>query len=237
MNSTSQRACAWAGFVVVALLLVAMGPAAGFLPPLRPGDSAAEIAAIYQERATGIRISTVLILFGGACFAAFTAAIAAQMRRMEHRATPVLTYLQLVCGGSVIVVFISVAVCWSVAAFRPDRNPELVQLLNDLGWFWFLMTATLPALQNAALGFAILGDRAARPVMPRWLGFFSLWIAVLFLPGLLLTFFKTGPFAWNGLLAFWIPFFAFGAWFLVVGVQLLKAIGQQEQLQSSGRSA
>jgi hypothetical protein len=227
MNLTSQRLCAWAGLLVVPMLLIGLGPAAGFLPPPPPTDTADQVAAIYRERATGIRIATLLILFSGAFYAAITAAITVQMRRMEHRVTPVLTMLQLICGATVVVLFIAVAVSWAAAAFRPERDPQLVMLLNDLGWFWFLMTVSTPALQNIALGCAILGDRSATPVMPRWLGFFVLWIAVLFTPGAMLIFFKTGPFAWDGLLAFWVPLFAFGGWFLVMGVQLLKAIGRQ----------
>lgn len=226
MNATMQRFCAWSGILCAVMMLIGL-LSSGFMPPPRPADSAEQIAAIYRDNATGIRIGTIFVLLSGAMFAAFTAGIAAQMRRMEPRVTPVLTYLQLACGSVVVTFFIAVAVCWSVAAYRPERNAELVQLLNDLGWFWFLLTATVPALQNTALALAIFGDRAERPVMPRWVAYANVWIAVLFLPGVLLTFFKSGPFAWNGLFSFWIPFVAFASWFVVVAVQLLKAIDRQ----------
>lgn len=228
MNATSQRACVAAGPLCVVLMVLGLWPTAGFFPPMPPGLSADEIAAIYADRAVGIRIATVIFLIAGACYAAFTAAVAAQTRRMETRATPVLTYLQITCGAVVTVLFVAVAVNWSLAAFRPERSPEITQMLNDLGWFWFLFTATVPALQLMALGFAILGDKAAQPVLPRWLGYVNLWIAVLFLPGVLLTFFKAGPFAWNGLFVFWIPAAAFGLWFLVVAGPMFGAIRRQE---------
>jgi hypothetical protein len=37
--------------------------------------------------------------------------------------------------------------------------------------------------------------------------------------------FKSGVFAWNGLLAFWMVAVFFGAWFLVMTWQLLATIG------------
>lgn len=40
--------------------------------------------------------------------------------------------------------------------------------------------------------------------------------------------FKTGSFAWNGLLAFWVPGGLFSIWFYVVGYYLIKAVKQQE---------
>ena len=78
-----------------------------------------------------------------------------------------------------------------------------------------------------AVGFATLADKSAEPVFPRWSGFVNLWLGTLFLPGGLIVFFKTGPFAWDGFIAFWIPFAAFALWFLVMTPVLLRAIRQQ----------
>jgi hypothetical protein len=73
-------------------------------------------------------------------------------------------------------------------------------------------------------GLAILKHAARNPVFPRWAGFFNLWSALIFLPGSLLPFFKAGPFACNGLLAFWLPGTIFGIWYIVMQVLVLKAI-------------
>src|SRR5581483_3345724 len=84
---------------------------------------------------------------------------------------------------------------------------------------------TPPALmQCGAVGFAVLGDKSGDPVFPRWVGYYNLWTAFMFLPGALVIFFHTGPFAWNGILAFWVVAVLFGAWFIVMTFVLLQAI-------------
>ncbi len=49
----------------------------------------------------------------------------------------------------------------------------------------------------------------------------------LLTPGLIMPFFKTGPFAWDGLIAYWIPAFVFGGWFYFMAYHMIKAINRQ----------
>ena len=52
---------------------------------------------------------------------------------------------------------------------------------------------------------------------------------IIFLPGVLIPFFKHGILAWNGLLAFWIPVAVFTAWMIVLSVMLFGAIKEEER--------
>ena len=227
MNTRSQVLCAWGGILCPLLMFAGLWPAAGFFPPHLPSATAEEIAAIYQANATGIRTGMIFIMLAGACYASFTGAITAQMRRIETRATPVLTYTQLAAGTASILLFLVPALIWTAAAYRPERDPQITQALNDLGWFFFVMPFVLGFTQNLALGFTIISDKRPKPVYPRWVGFFNIWIALLFVPGILVTYFKSGPFAWNGILAFWLPASVFGPWFFVVAIYTMKAARQQ----------
>jgi hypothetical protein len=49
----------------------------------------------------------------------------------------------------------------------------------------------------------------------------------MFTPAIILPFFKSGPFAWNGLFVFWIPATVFVALFVVNATWLIKAISSE----------
>jgi len=60
------------------------------------------------------------------------------------------------------------------------------------------------------------------------MGYFTIWAAIVFSPGALCVFFKSGPFAWNGLFAWWLPLGVFAVWIGVLFVMLLRVIKSQE---------
>lgn len=226
MNTRSQLMCAWSGVLFTMVFMVGFWLIAEFVPPPSPTLTGTEIAAMYQQNTWQIRLGLLMMMACSGFISPFVAAISIQMKRMEGSPS-ILTYTQLSSGTVGVLFLILPCLIWTVAAFRPERDIELILLLNDLGWIVFLMPFTSFVVQNFAIGFAILGDRNAVPAFPRWMGFFTLWTGVLFIPGALITFFKTGPFAWDGLFAFWIPLVIFFVWYLVMFVYLRQAIIRQ----------
>lgn len=85
-------------------------------------------------------------------------------------------------------------------------------------------------VQGLAIALCILRDDSSDPLFPRWAGYFNIWVFLLFLPSLLTYFFKTGPFAWNGLFVWWIPLAVFGTWFIVMTVLMLRSVDRQNNL-------
>lgn len=223
MNRTHQLLCAWAGPAFTLLFGVGFWLFADFLPPHRPAQDAAAVAALFHENAAMIRLGTLLVMTGAGLSLAFVAVLSSQIRRIET-GTPVLTYVQLLGGCAATMLLLLPTLLWTVAAFRPERAPEITQLVNDTAWLMTVMPFPPACVQLTAIALAILGDRSATPLLPRWAGFLNLWVAVLFLPGGLASFFKTGPFAWNGLFAFWVAAFAFFAWIIVMSALVLRAI-------------
>jgi hypothetical protein len=111
-----------------------------------------------------------------------------------------------------------------ITAFRPERDPQLTQVLNDMAWLLLVAPVSSAMVQAGALGLAILGDVGERPVFPRWAGYYNLTAAVIYAPGALAAFCKTGPFAWGGLFAFWLPAAAFFSWFVMMFFLLRAAM-------------
>jgi len=226
VNSANQRLCVWAGVLAVALFFLAFWPLLHMIPPWSPLETASAIGERYQKNTTSIRTGSVLLLLAAALLAPFFAVIATQMMRIEGRFAA-LSFTQILAGAGVYIFIATPALIFSVAAFRPDRSSELTLMLNDLAWIIFVMAYSPAVVQNLAIGFAILSDVNPEPVFPRWVGYFNLWVGILFAPGGMITFFKMGPFAWNGVIAFWIPACVFSIWFIVMAPALFKAIDQQ----------
>ena len=229
---TFQRICAWSGVICVALFFGAF-VLADFIPPLSPSMSAGAVAAHYRGHTTGIRAGACLMLLSGMFYAAYTAVISGQMRRIPG-IHPTVVYTQLAAGAFACLTFLVPPMLFMVAAFRPDRAPEQTQLLNDLSWIFLVIPWPPFMTQNFTFAFAIFSDGSRRPLFPRWLAYLDVWAPISFTPGIALPFFKTGPLAWNGMFVFWIPASVFIIQFICNTTLLLTAIRSEE---AAGRTA
>jgi hypothetical protein len=227
MNVSLQRICLWSGPLFVAVFFGGI-LSAGWLPPVSPNQSAAKVAAMYADDTDRIRIGAVLIGMSSVFQGIWAALMSCQLRRIEGD-RPLMTYAQLAAGGVGIIVVIIPAFLFAAAAFTPNRDPDVTKALHDFGWLALVGVGWPAILQCLAVAAAALTDTAARPVFPRWFGWFNLWCAFGFLPGPFLVFFHSGPFAWSGAAAFWIPATVFGVWFAGWFVVLRRAIDSEAQ--------
>ena len=218
-----QTFCAWCGPAFVVLLFGGWGLMGGFIPLIPPSYEAQQVAAVYGEHLNVHRVGTLLALIGIFLTIPFFLAISMQIRRTELR-VPSLAILQFASGIIVTVVLIIPMLLFIGGLFRPERPVELTKLVNDLSYVMLILPWPPILGQLGALALAIFHDRSSRPVFPRWLGYFNLWVALLLLPASMIIFFKTGPFAWTGVIGFWIPAAVFGVWYIVMTVFVLRAI-------------
>jgi hypothetical protein len=173
-------------------------------------------------------LGLVISVFACALLVPFCAVIAAQMRRMEG-VRSVLAESQLVSGGLLCVEFLLPFGIWQTALYRlHEWDPQIVQMLNDMAWLMFLGIISSACIQVASLGVAILLDKGAKPVFPRWAGYFNIWVAMIWVPAAVIPFFKGGPLAWNGVFAWWVPLTVYFSWFVVMVVLLLRNIADDE---------
>lgn len=79
----------------------------------------------------------------------------------------------------------------------------------------------------AATGVVELMDDRSRPLVPRWLSWFSLLGALGILGAAGPAFFRSGPFAYHGLRAFYVPVVIWGAYITLTSVYMLKSLGRE----------
>ena len=223
-SRTIQLACAWSGVVLVVGFLIGWIGLAGYIPPPSPSASADEIRAFYLDGLTEKRLGLLLCMSLWALLVPWGVVVATQTRRSE-RGFPVLSVIQVACATSTMALGVLMLMVWGVAAFRPDElAPGVTRMLNDLGWFIFLIDWAPVTVWCWTVALAILQDRRPEAPYPRWLAYFSLWVGLIFFPAGLIIFFKTGPFAFNGLLALYLPGLAFFAWYLVFTAYTVRAV-------------
>jgi hypothetical protein len=226
MNALDQRLAAWSGLVFT--VLFGMGLAiAGWLPLPSPNMTAEQVAEMYRSHTNGIRAGMVLMVFGGVFFLAMTAATTVQMKRIQG--CGVAPYLQLATGIVNMSTFLFGPLIMGIAAFRPERDADVLYALHDLGWLIFIMPFPPASFQCFSIALGVFRDRNAFRIFPRWFGYMNVWAGLLYMPGALTFFFKAGPFAWNGLLTFYIAATAFFAWIVTLVFLLLKAIRREEE--------
>jgi hypothetical protein len=181
------------------------------------------------------RYGLVVTMFAAALTGPWVAVIATQMKRIEGEHSPY-TWTQLGLGMIGVLLFIFPVMVMQAILFRPSRDPNLMVTLNDVAWLPFIGAFMPASIQGLALALTIFKDREEK-VFPRWLGYFNVWVALLFLPDVLIYSFKTGPFAWNGVIGFWLPLSVFSVWFFVMFPYLRRAILSQGREAEAGREA
>jgi len=228
LNKANQIFCALCGPAFAILFTTGWWLIAGFIPPHAPGLDSLAVAETYQGSIWPIRFGVLTAMISSVLIIPFGAVIAVQMRRIEGSAAPILSIVEVMAATVTTVILLITTVAWTVAAFRPERAVEVILAYNDFAWILLLMTFSPFVLQFTAIGFTFLSDQTDPPLFPRWVGYFNFWVALLAVPGGLITFFKSGPFAWNGLMAFWIPLVAFITWFFIMTPLLIQAIRRDD---------
>jgi len=138
--------------------------------------------------------------------------------------------LQMWGGGLTVVPLVTSSVFWLTASYRPDvLSPVTLQMLYDQGWLLIDMFYAITTIPMVALGVGGLTDQRSKPLFPRWACWYSIWAGLSFLFELLMPFFKSGLFARQGWLNFWVEFIVWFAYILVATYYVFKAIPRLEQ--------
>jgi drug/metabolite transporter (DMT)-like permease len=173
MNIRTQRLAVWTGPLLCLLFAVGLIGLAQFIPPPRADASLADVARIYSERTNRLRAGLVLMMLGAGFLASWGGAITTQLKRIEGAHSP-MTWTNLACTGANVMVVTVPVMIMIAASFRPDRNPEITQALNDLAWIMFVMVFPPVMVQELSIAAAVFSHEGQK-VYPRWVGYFNVW--------------------------------------------------------------
>ena len=237
-GAAGQRICLWSAPVVGSIWVICFLMFPGFSTPMSPTLSAEAVAAFYADPSNLARARYGMILFNwfGIGFLPFYGLITVQMKRMAHN-SEVLAYGFLATATSAATLMSIVILFFQVAAFRTDRDPSIVQLINDMAWIGFTVPVSFMMAQAGILALAILLDRQAKPIYPRWVAHFNLLTVALIAPAVFASIKLSGPLAWDGIWSFWIRIATYVAWTIVMFFVVLNAMSRSEEPAFDGRAA
>ena len=233
MDVRAQRISLWITPLFGGILLLAFVSFPGFFPPMSPELTAEQVADFYARNAAMIRFSMITFNLCAIMLVPFFMTIVVQIKRMALP-SQLLAYCYLcgIAGGATL--FAIADIFWLIAAFRPDRNPQLIQLLNDMAWLIFTAPVGMVVVANLCLALAVFLDARVAPIFPRWVAYVNIATAVAMTPAACAVIFRTGPLAWDGAVSFWLRIGAFALNIAVMFVVLRAAINRQASEGAAG---
>jgi hypothetical protein len=221
-----MRVFIWSGLVLVLMTGIGFAWLMHLVPPPSPTQSKHHALEWVQHHHTSILIGAALVTFFWSFWVTWAAPILLYIRRMER--VPLLTFASLANVGGGAAVITTIAVAWTVMGYRA-QDAAIVQAFLDLGFFLFLYTWPPFAILMVIFAIAIFRDVNPVPMFPRWVAYYNLYAAFAMAPASFMGLFKTGPLAYDGVLAFWLVAIDFFVWMVVMSVVMMRVIRRDEQ--------
>lgn len=141
---------------------------------------------------------------------------------------PVMSITAAVCGAFISLIIFFNCCAWIVAAYRPETAADVIQAWYDWSWFAFLLGWSYLTVEMLATAVVELMDRRATPMVPRWFTWFTVagGVSIVFAAGP--AFVKSGPLAYHGLLAFYLPVVVWGTYITLTTWFMLRELRREE---------
>jgi hypothetical protein len=219
-----QLICFWSVPVFYNLFGLVFVPLSWMMPPRSPTASTAEIIEFMQS--PNLLIACTILILSLGLSAVGNAVYMCQMRRMSVSPAFRFAFMAGAMTGAIVGCLFPMF-CFGLGAFREGYRPEILQMLYEFGYMSFIGCLGCFFLNWTCLGLAILLDK--NNALPKWLGYYTLWQSATELFAATLWIDRTGPFAWNGLLAFYFNMVLYVPWQMIVYICIYRAIrGQPE---------
>jgi hypothetical protein len=163
-------------------------------PPPEPSLSPSEIVQWFGDRRLGLLYGFAIVFIVGGATAIMNATLAYTMRRMSVSRAFAYSYL--------VIYALATLPGMTVGAMRPDRDPEIMSWLYDFAFLSFEGTMGVFLIGSLVWMVAVLLDE--NRVFPRWFAYLNLCNALTEVVVAPAWIFKSGAFAWDGTIAWWI---------------------------------
>ncbi|MBB3604170.1 hypothetical protein FHT40_003831 [Mycolicibacterium sp. BK556] len=205
-------------------------PLSWMMPPRSPSASTSQIVDFMQSHNLLIACAILTLSFGLAPVS--NAVYLIQVKRMS--VSPVFRYSIMV--GSMtgaIVGMLFPMFCFGLGAFRSGYSASTLEMLYDFGYLAYIGSLGCFCVMWMSFGLAILLDQ--NNILPKWLGYYTIWQYVTELIAAPVWIAKSGPFAWNGLMTFWFAMVLYVSWQIIVYVCIYRSIKKQpdEELENA----
>lgn len=237
MSLRIQEILLWWSIVFGIIFVLAWAFVIGMIPLPPATWTSAEVAAFYTENQTRIRWGAAICSWTAGFWIPFTMVVGAQIARLE-KGFPILAIMQIVSGCIQALTLVIPAVIWGVCAFTPERLPDVTAAFHEFSILFLVCLDQIYIFQWAPwiiITFMVSKDPLSP--FPRWFAYFLIWSVVMYECAAIGFTTKTGLFAWDGLLVFYIPF---GLLFITCTIfypLLFKAIKRQREESSLEESS
>ncbi|MCG5434166.1 hypothetical protein LV457_17995 [Mycobacterium sp. MYCO198283] len=193
------------------------------MPPPRPDKPVEQIVDFFAEHTLTIKLGfgVLMVVIGWAAWA--NGLIAYQITRMSVGSVWAYAYIGALAVGAVPGCLLA-AFAFLAAVLRPDRDPQLLALLYDVGLLTFV--GSLGCFSTAYLVFALAVFLDRNGVFPTWIAYVTIWQIVTEIMAAPVFLFTDGAFAWDGSISFWMGTAIFGFWEGCLIALLLRAVRQ-----------
>jgi hypothetical protein len=193
-------------------------------PPPNPSWDVPRVVQWFAENRHGVLIGFGITFLVAGFTSVSNALIAYSIRRMSVSRAFAYSYLALY-SLSTLPGMLLLCIALTAGAMRPDRDPALISWLYDFAFLSFVGTMGVFLVGSLVWMAAILLDE--NRVFPKWFGYLNLCNALTEIVVSPAWIFKSGPFAWNGTIAWWIDMVVFGI-YTGAFITLLRRLIQRE---------
>lgn len=226
-----QYICFWSVPVFYNLFGLVFVPLSWMMPPRSPANSLQGMVDFMQS--PNLLIATTILILAVGLSAVGNAVYLCQMRRMS--VSPVFRFAFM--AGAIVGAIVGCLfpmLCFGLGAFRPNYDPQILAMLYDFGYLSFIGSLGCFCLNWMLLGLSILLDK--NRILPKWLGYYTVWQYVTELFAATVWIAKIGPFAWDGVLAFWFNMVIYVPWQMIIYYQIYRAIKKQPESELDNAS-